>query len=1043
MSRRAETEWVRRRKGVWIVKEMHDAGILIVHLSDIHFSRDLVFPEEKIERLLDLIDKEAHYLEIFFLVSGDIANSGGREEYERFKEMIEILDKHCKGLTEKITYLVVPGNHDIAIPKEKTFEKVQQRIEMVGTDAVYWEYCEEMAPFFDMAKTLGLFTDSRAACSVRREYGASLPSLDICLLNTTPFSLRSYADKELHFLPAEAFSLLRKKSEKEIKIVLMHHSPDWFSSENANQLNSLLDSYCDLVFLGHEHDGYSETRARKGKSLTLMRGGEMHPDIFYASEVCLVEMNLRTLQGVEARYRWDKDSRLFVGVDRCPVDIKIKSPSRQMPVNDFVEQLNAKIPGLNLRLEDIFVFPSFRLEIDAGGKGSGDRVIESEESFWDLVKAKGVIGILGGGSSGKTSMLSHLYFSAFDYGYAPLLLANDRKVRSLSHLVNTLVREQYGDGDRFVSQYRQRPKNEKILLVDDFDLLDKKDEDADLLNSLLADFGTVIFTADHMIDEGVVETIRANLGSDSKVASLRIKEFFKDKRGELVDRVCDLKGASIEQRDEIRNIIDRSVSRHRGLYDLSPDFILRSIQYYLGNGVAERQDEVPYNMIFEATLTKQLEGAIQKDYGNDLAHAVSECFVLMGELAARMHAKKCEAMDVEEAFSCVCDYSESHMLNVDPEKFVHAVTNAGIMKLDGAKETRTMSLTFATDTYLAYFIARWLDLEIKRGNNISKYIDEILVGVCFRINENILLFLAYLRTQTRFPLEFCEAAYEAIGMSGSLSFDNGNIRFLARWKPEQKLRMVHPEERADVEKSIAVVEEDAAKDLALTHKGPYDYSEDDCQTLVNRIDRAVKCLRLVGKSLVSLNEVLEAPEKELIVEALLDIPNRILYEMFRALDDEFDATADDLHKLIHEDNPESHASIDDVKNQMRFICLLICLGLYDQIAFDCSTKGTINLFLHFAKDDTNSRIQNFCMASCALGPAEFVDYAIGVMENAERSKNHIEIAAIRVLVNYYLNQHTDIPTALLQRCSRKIFGEKDYKKRLVKNRRAKLKGEQA
>lgn len=1011
-----------------------DHSVLVIHISDIHFTKDSTFPKEKLKRIVDLIDDDANYLEIFLFVTGDIANEAAEEEYAQFLKMASELTELLEPFADQVSVLLVPGNHDIPLSKSRTNKDIAEIVSRLGIGAAYEEDCKAMSAFFGLANAFDLFLDSKGSYSVRRNYENASYHLNICLINTAPFSLREDPDKQLHYLPPDALELLGEKDERDVELVLMHHSTDWFKDECANQTNDLLGEYADLVFVGHEHDGYREVRDYKGKRIVLMRAGETHPDLFYTSEICLVEIDLETLECIEERYQWDNDAKLFSLHNEDSFRIEPKRPRWMRPLPDFVEALDPRIPGLDLRLSEIYVFPSFRIDIGSTEQGTNIRSIECESDFWKTLDSKKVISIAGGNSYGKTSALCHLYLSSLEQGYMPLFLTNDRRVRSLKQLVKTLVREQYGDNDRTVDKYKQYPKEKKILFIDDFDLIDKKEEDSVVINTLLESFDAVVFTADHMITEGITETIKANLGADYAMASLRMKDFYADKRSDLIESICSSKGATPSLTDEIRNTIEVSVSRHRGLYDLSPDFIIRSVQYYISNGTTERQEEVPYSIIFEASLTKQLEAHIGKDYGTDKPHAVSECIVSLSEIASFMHAERSEYISFDRACEQIKSYSDEHLLRTGPGKIIQVITDADIMRYEIDAKSGKTSLTFSRDTYLAYFVAKWLDQQQKRDIDISNHVDRIVTGLCFRINENILLFLAYLRSQTRFPLDFCNAAYEAIGGKEALSFDEGTVRFLARRQPQTDIPMALPSERKSVEKKIAALEESAAIDIALSYRGVYDYTDEDCLNQINRIDRAVKCLRLVGKSLVSLNEILDASQKELIIETLLEVPNRVLYQMFHDLDENFDKTTEDLYHVLCENDPSFQGTLADIKSQVYFICIVICLSLYDEIAFDSSTLSTVNLFLDLGKGDTNARIQNLCMVSCAYQAEDFIDYAIRAMENAQHSNNNIEMWCIRILVNHYLLQHSEISQALMQKCSQKIFGEKDYRKRLIDKR---------
>ena len=279
---------------------------------------------------------------------------------------------------------------------------------------------------------------------------------------------------------------------------------------------------------------------------------------------------------------------------------------------------------------------------------------------------------------------------------------------------------------------------------------------------------------------------------------------------------------------------------------------------------------------------------------------------------------------------------------------------------------------------------------------------------------------------------FCEAAEKALEKSQALSFDRGTVSFLSANINAPDIQMANSKDREKIQRSVATQEEKLGLDK-VAYRGPYDYENDECLTIANRIDRSIKCLSIVGKSLVSLNEILERTDKDLIVDSLISTPNKILYQMMHGIDTDFDQTAIALHNLLMKEGIEN-IELEDVKTKMRLLCIVICLSLYDQVAFDCSTSGTINLFLDLEDNDTNIRIQKLCMVCCAYEPNRVIDYAISMMDNAKKEHNIIEIFAIRVLINYYLTQHRGIPNPLLQRCSSKIFDGEHRVKRIVANR---------
>ncbi|HLP47737.1 MAG TPA: metallophosphoesterase, partial [Candidatus Kapabacteria bacterium] len=92
--------------------------ISILHLSDIHFKRKDKEPrktyrqdvrEKMLTAIQEHLDKEKTVLD-FVVVTGDIAFSGGKKEYDEAGEFFKKLKEILPG---GIVFLVVPGNHDV------------------------------------------------------------------------------------------------------------------------------------------------------------------------------------------------------------------------------------------------------------------------------------------------------------------------------------------------------------------------------------------------------------------------------------------------------------------------------------------------------------------------------------------------------------------------------------------------------------------------------------------------------------------------------------------------------------------------------------------------------------------------------------------------------------------------------------------------------------------------------------------------------------------------------------------------------------------
>src|SRR5258708_3236125 len=95
----------------------------ILHISDLHFSENGV-AQDNVLNSLSMKIEELCKLEIkpnLLVITGDIAYSGKAAEYDRAREFIDRITKHCEITVDKI--FMIPGNHDVDRTKIKAEHK--------------------------------------------------------------------------------------------------------------------------------------------------------------------------------------------------------------------------------------------------------------------------------------------------------------------------------------------------------------------------------------------------------------------------------------------------------------------------------------------------------------------------------------------------------------------------------------------------------------------------------------------------------------------------------------------------------------------------------------------------------------------------------------------------------------------------------------------------------------------------------------------------------------------------------------------------------
>ena len=115
----------------------------ILHLTDIHFTKQSDL-DSKITSLCKVFSNDfAEISKSYLVISGDIANNGKKEEYEKAQKFINKIQTYVsKNLEIKI--ILVPGNHDCNFDLDSQVRKnsIQQiDYNMLGDDNSVLETC--------------------------------------------------------------------------------------------------------------------------------------------------------------------------------------------------------------------------------------------------------------------------------------------------------------------------------------------------------------------------------------------------------------------------------------------------------------------------------------------------------------------------------------------------------------------------------------------------------------------------------------------------------------------------------------------------------------------------------------------------------------------------------------------------------------------------------------------------------------------------------------------------------------------------------------
>ena len=254
----------------------------ILHISDLHITEKESFDTNVVlDPLIDRIkkDQKSGLKPEIVVVSGDIANTGVKAEYELakkfFDKVLECLKIGPEGL------FIVPGNHDVNrkayrpkdLPAYDTMKELNHELENYLDDLLkgmddYFSFVESNYSHLKSTKDrlVPFVCDYEAECGKR---------IGLVGLNSAWMCRKSPDKEEIaigEYQIKNAMEELGKQGEFDLRINIFHHPLSWLWPEDHNICRKYLND--SILLCGHLHDAEGEYREDlQGAMFQFLAGG--------------------------------------------------------------------------------------------------------------------------------------------------------------------------------------------------------------------------------------------------------------------------------------------------------------------------------------------------------------------------------------------------------------------------------------------------------------------------------------------------------------------------------------------------------------------------------------------------------------------------------------------------------------------------------------------------------------------------------------------------------------------------------------------------
>lgn len=902
--------------------------VLFIHIGDMHVTETTRYSYEKINGLARSLNEFAGDVQdVIIICTGDIAHSSKKEEYQNAKRIFSKLVSEVGKVTNcYVKVYFVPGNHDIDIKNEN------YDLDNIGSVTLL-QQADNMKNYFDFTKEwykdrkfpFNKFYDIK---HYNNKLNNSNEYIGINMVNTAPFSLKSHIDKEMHYVCPQSLNVF--SNEGILSITMMHHNYEWFHESVKENLTNYIFTNSDILFEGHTHESKINTVKNNDYNNLLISNCSAFDVDYYNNNTNYNVLLYCTEQNKISAftYNWDKTEKRFMQ----NVIFKEKELKKRNICNyneEFLRTLRKDEKNdIGTSLSDYFVFPELRTD-------SKDIPIENIEKLIKYLNDHKYVSINGKRDSGKTSFLKMLYFRLKENKATLFLKCSDFEGKKITNIISFAIMNQLM-GKSKLDEYKQISKENKAIIIDDFDLIKDDNVKQQLLDYLKKDFDIIVLSTSKDISLTLKEDFKEKYLLDIDI--LKISSFTFKQRLQLIYNMALISSKDIDKSQILD--IEKSITSIPILKSMGNSFILNFIHMYLNQGnLFSNGGKQSFNILFETTLRKLVIENTKQDN-------IDMYLMVLQNLAYYAHIHKIEFITSQNIDEVVENYNELYGKQVSENEFKTSMKEANILK-----EMYPNKYIFVNKMYLAYFVAKHICYKMSNDDYGDFYY--ILNNICFGINDDIMLFIIYISQQLKLLDHIFEVISNISKNWDEFSFDKRNVKFIydnnGKIKELEDFSDSKMEEIKNnkVDSEITLLEE-----YNISCEGLYDYDDSKVNEEINQLACVLKGLELLSRGLQSFNSMMIAKKQKEIIEGIYCITNKLLYNLLSQFDNDYEEF---IEYISTESGIENH---DKIKRIFSCFILEFIRIMYSRITKLCTSNSTYNLIKDVFEDEKHKNINS-------------------------------------------------------------------------------------
>ncbi len=744
-------------------------NLSIVHFSDIHIkgNEDTVF--SRIDKLkMACASALPGNGFVVIVISGDIAYSGKKEQYDLAQKMFVDIAEYIHEQTNSIVkFVLVPGNHDCNFSLSNSVrDTLVSSVNQTNVDEDYYNTINIQKEYYDFASAFEMNSTDMISS---REFVVGDEKILFLLENTAWMSVLHENPGKI-VMPPQFYKQIIP-SEYKVVFSVLHHPINWLNPDYSDTFINYIRSTSDMILVGHEHkrDGYEIVGTNwviyenHGKELQNTDSNDsafsvmVFEDTYQNYNLIDYSWNGKLYDRKDVTKQYHKNCMSFESVFKPNVNTTTFMNDIGFVVNHFAKT--------NVILPDLFIWPDLNKSEISDESHSSTKI--KDNALVDI-KQNNISVFYGSDASGKTSIAKTVYLSCIEDDVCCLYVDGSQigshETKNINEFIDKLFEDQYTKSK--LEEFRQLPKEKRIVIVDDFDNMrvygDRRNVVIDFLCSY---FGKLFLFMSTEFEMPTLLSSKSIMESDS-VGVYEILPLGNRKREELIRNWYTLNeyNRTSEEIDErVENAVDlinMFIGNGSGLMPANPIYIINVLQN--GDAISTTYNGSQCGFLYETMIQKSLS-TIASDYS--LSGAYSIDVAVLSCLAFYMLRERKKVFSEEELFATINAFATAKKVDISKENFIKKMCAAQIFCNDSSNGN---SYKFKYPYIFYYFAGHHIayHLELDEVKEEIEYMSERLYNEDY---GNIIIFVCHFANNTEIVETILLNAY--VTLDGYQEFD--------------------------------------------------------------------------------------------------------------------------------------------------------------------------------------------------------------------------------------------------------------------------------